>query len=81
MQWWLLQTCGRCSNGLLEVIEAGGVMQVGVRGELGRLALRRRLLEAAGFTVVGLPYWEWEALAPQPLHGRVAYLKQLLSHV
>lgn len=44
---------------------------------LGPTALRTRLLEAQGFHVVSVPYFEWEAIASED--GRMQYLQQKLD--
>lgn len=44
---------------------------------LGGTQLRDRLLEAEGFTVVPLPFYEWEALGSDAERG--AYLQHLVD--
>ena len=49
----------------------------GGRRPNGATALKRRLLARAGWRVVAVPYWEWEACAGP--EARAAYLQRLLG--
>ena len=49
----------------------------GGRRPNGATALKRRLLARAGWRVVGVPYWEWEACAGP--EAQAAYLRRLLG--
>ena len=49
----------------------------GGRRPSGATALKRRLLARAGWRVVAVPYWEWEACAGP--EAQAAYLRRLLG--
>lgn len=50
---------------------------VNARTPLGHTMIRRRLLRAAGWTVVSIPWYEWFQI--QTWDGRLAYLANLLA--
>lgn len=64
------------ASGRVLVVEADGPSRFGanVRRRLGPSALRNMLLRGAGYVVVAVPYWEWNA-APD----KVRYLKDLVQ--
>jgi len=45
----------------------------------GATVLKRRQLRAAGWTLLPLPYWEWNALADHP--AKEAYLLRALQQL
>jgi hypothetical protein len=56
-------------------LEAQGpeVYGLGSRGALGPAMLKARLMRASGWTVVEVPFWEWDELGANEGH-KVSYL-------
>ena len=49
-------------------VEVDGPSQFAGRTPTGATALKRRQLRAAGWALVSVPYWEWDALKVKPEH-------------
>ena len=60
-------------------IEVDGPSHFCGRTPTGATALKRRQLRAAGWSLVVVPYWEWNALGRDNDEAREAYMRRALS--